>query len=232
MTRGEYAWDDGRATSSIPTTTVPPGGRTPTASRGRRLRRGLHGGRLRVDRLRLSRRTAAVPMADGQLLLSASWTLRLSEGALLYPSGDVVEEQAVLAVPHWNWPGKEGQPIKVSGHVEYRDRGASIERPARLAAGVDLYEMNDWQVPYAPGRLEAVGKTGGGSCAYAVETTGAPVRLKLTPDRAAARQRRPRRGPVTVEALDSRGRPWRRRTCRCSSRFPAADHRRRQRRCQ
>ena len=72
---------------------------------------------------------------------------------------------------------------------------------------VDPYEMNEWRVPYAPGRLEAVGKTGGKVVAHAVvETTGAPVR--------AAADAGPRRGlagdgrdaaPVTVEALDAQG---------------------------
>jgi beta-galactosidase len=68
--------------------------------------------------------------------------------------------------------------------------------------------MNEWQVPYAPGRLEAVGKTGGRVVARAVvETTGAPAALRLTPDRGALAGDGRDAAPVTVEALDARGRP-------------------------
>jgi beta-galactosidase len=73
---------------------------------------------------------------------------------------------------------------------------------------VDPYEMNEWRVPYAPGRLEAVGKTGGKVVAHAaVETTGVPVALRLTPDRAGLTGDGRDAAPVTVEALDARGRP-------------------------
>ena len=73
---------------------------------------------------------------------------------------------------------------------------------------VDPFEMNEWQVPYAPGRLEAVGKTGGKVVAHAVvETTGAPVALRLTPDRPALAGDGRDAAPITVEALDAKGRP-------------------------
>jgi beta-galactosidase len=68
--------------------------------------------------------------------------------------------------------------------------------------------MNEWRVPYAPGRLEAVGKTGGKVVAHAVvETTGAPVALRLTPDRGTLAGDGRDAVPVTVEALDAKGRP-------------------------
>jgi len=72
---------------------------------------------------------------------------------------------------------------------------------------VDPYEMNEWRVPYAPGRLEAVAKRGGRIVARAtVETTGAPVRLRLTPDRAVLAADGRDATAVTVEALDAKGR--------------------------
>jgi beta-galactosidase len=73
---------------------------------------------------------------------------------------------------------------------------------------VDPYEMNEWKVAYAPGRLEAVGKSGGKVVAHAVvETTGAPVALRLTPDRASLAGDGRDATPITVEALDAKGRP-------------------------
>lgn len=119
-----------------------------------------------------------------------------------------VHDRPVLwLIPHWNWPGKEGQPIKVMAMsnaetIELRLNGRSLGTQP-----VDHFEMNSWQVPYQPGRLEAVARSGGRVAAtYAVETTGAPVRLKLTPDRAALDGDGRDAVPVTVEALDSRGR--------------------------
>jgi beta-galactosidase len=63
-------------------------------------------------------------------------------------------------------------------------------------------------VPYAPGRLEAVASSGGRVVARAVvETTGAPVALRLTPERATLAGDGRDAAPVSVEALDARGRP-------------------------
>jgi beta-galactosidase len=68
--------------------------------------------------------------------------------------------------------------------------------------------MVDWQVPYAPGKLEAVAEKGGREVARcAVETTGQPVKLRLMPDRGTLSGNGHDAVPVTVEALDEQGRP-------------------------
>ncbi|TWB41081.1 beta-galactosidase GalA [Nitrospirillum pindoramense] len=120
-----------------------------------------------------------------------------------------VTDRPVLAlVPHWTWPGREGQPIKVMAcanlaEVELFLNGRSLGRQA-----ADPYEMNHWMVPYAPGRLEAVGYTGSAVAARTqVETTGPAVALRLTPDRDRMRGDGLDAMPVTVEAVDAQGRP-------------------------
>jgi len=120
-----------------------------------------------------------------------------------------VHDRPVLhLVPHWNWAGREGQPIKVMAFtncdtVELRLNGKLVSRQAN-----DLYEGVTWQVPYAPGRLEAIGVTGGKVVARAVvETTGAPVALRLTPDRASLAGDGRDAAPIRVEAIDAKGRP-------------------------
>jgi beta-galactosidase len=119
-----------------------------------------------------------------------------------------VQNRPILhLVPHWNWPGKEGQPIRVmamsnADTVELRLNGRSLGEQK-----VDPFEMNEWKVSYQPGRLEAVARTAGKPVATAaVETTGAPVALRLTPDRLTLDGDGRDAVPVTVEALDSRGR--------------------------
>ncbi|MEO7932607.1 MAG: beta-galactosidase GalA [Chthoniobacterales bacterium] len=120
-----------------------------------------------------------------------------------------VKNKPVLTlVPHWNWPGKEGQPIRVmalcnADHVALSLNGKLIEEKK-----VDPFQMVDWQVPYAPGRLEAVAKKDGREVArYVVETTGKPVKLRLAPDRKTLAADGCDALPVTVEALDEQGRP-------------------------
>jgi beta-galactosidase len=62
-------------------------------------------------------------------------------------------------------------------------------------------------VPYAPGRLEAIGYVGGRPVSKAVvETAGPPVALRLTPDRTVLTGDGDDAAPVTVEALDKAGR--------------------------
>jgi beta-galactosidase len=86
--------------------------------------------------------------------------------------------------------------------VELRLNGRSLGQQ-----DVDHFEMNTWQVPYQPGRLEAVARKGGRVVAtYAAETTGAPVLLRLTPDRTVVTADGRDAVPVTVEALDAKGR--------------------------
>ena len=68
-------------------------------------------------------------------------------------------------------------------------------------------ELLYWDVLYAPGKLEAIAKKDGKEVArQAVETTGAPVSLRLTSDRNALAGDGCDTVPVTVEALDDKGR--------------------------
>ncbi len=118
------------------------------------------------------------------------------------------EEPMVELIPHWNWPADSiGKPIKVMAFsnvdkVRLRLNGKTIsEQP------VDIYEMNTWEVPYKPGRLEAEGYKDGKIVARAkVETTGEPVRLRLTPYFQELKGDGCDATPVTVEALDNKGR--------------------------
>ncbi len=109
--------------------------------------------------------------------------------------------------PHWNWPGKEGQEIDVWCHsnldsVELFLNGASlgsqkVERNTHLA----------WKVKYAPGAIEARGtKDGKIVLTEKRETTGAPAKLVIRPDR----QKIPADGEdlsvLVVEVHDAQGR--------------------------
>ena len=119
-----------------------------------------------------------------------------------------IEDRPMLTlVPHWNWAGQEGKPIKVRAigncdAVELSLNGKSLgEKP------VEKFEMASWDVPYAPGKLEATGKKEGKVVSrFAVETTGEPAALRLTPDRAALAGDGWDAMPVTIDAVDAQGR--------------------------
>ena len=110
-------------------------------------------------------------------------------------------------VPHWNWAGSEGKPIKVFV-------AANVEKVELLLNGkslgvnpVDKYQMLASEVNYEPGKLEAIGYNGGKEVArYAVETTSAAAKLQLIPDRASLGGDGYDAQPVTVEVVDVQGR--------------------------
>ena len=120
-----------------------------------------------------------------------------------------VKDKPVLTlVPHWNWPGRDGQNIKVMALTNGDTVMISFNGKLISEKKVDPFQMVEWQVPYAPGRLEAVAKKNGREVArFAVETTGEPVALRLIPDRKALDGDGCDAVPVTVEAIDAKGRP-------------------------
>lgn len=119
-----------------------------------------------------------------------------------------VKDRPLLDIlPHWNWLGREGTPIKVM-------LATNVERVELLCNGQtvgegkpDPYDMIAFDVPFRSGVLEARGWRGGRLVARArVETTGRPVRLRLRPDRTVLAGDGVDAQPVTIEALDARGR--------------------------
>lgn len=93
-------------------------------------------------------------------------------------------EPMVHLLPHWSWPGKEGQPIEVWAYsncdeVELFVNGRSAGRKAMRRGGHLV-----WSVPYAAGSIEARGFRAGRQIARDRRVTaGAPARVVLTSDR-------------------------------------------------
>ncbi len=110
-------------------------------------------------------------------------------------------------MPHWNWPGREGQAVKVMALTNVESVRLMLNGGLIGEQKVDRYTMPSWQVPYAPGRLEAIGYRGGREVARSVvETTGAAVALRITPDRRAMAADGEDVQPYTIDAVDARGR--------------------------
>ena len=119
-----------------------------------------------------------------------------------------IKDRPILAiVPHWNWKGKEGKPIRVMVITNAKQAELFLNGKSLGVKEVDPYAMANWDVTYEPGALEAVAKTDGKEIARTkVETTGEAVALKITPDRDSLAGDGRDAIPVTIAAVDAKGR--------------------------
>ncbi|MGA2683412.1 MAG: beta-galactosidase GalA [Verrucomicrobiota bacterium] len=111
-------------------------------------------------------------------------------------------------LPHWNWPGREGQEIVVQvfsncKQVELFLNGASLGKQA-----MKPNSKLSWQVKYAPGTLSAKGFDDAGNviAETKVEATGDAAQIQLTPDRKSINADGEDVAVFTVAALDAQGR--------------------------
>ena len=116
------------------------------------------------------------------------------------------EKPMVHLFPHWNWPGREGQAIPVlcytncnavelflngksfgEKRIEFPRQGNSggwnrYDKPRVFPTTSDLHL--EWDVPYEPGVLTAIGKMDGKVvCSEEIRTAGTPAALKISVDR-------------------------------------------------
>ena len=119
-----------------------------------------------------------------------------------------IKDRPILTiVPHWNWKGKEGKPVRVMVITNAKQAELFLNGKSLGVKNVDPYAMATWEVPYEPGTLEAVAKTDGKEIAKTkVETTGDAVALKITPDRVSLAGDGQDALPVTIAAVDEKGR--------------------------
>jgi beta-galactosidase len=111
-------------------------------------------------------------------------------------------------LPHWNWPGQEGQVLRVVAYSNCRQvelflNGVSLGRQ-EMKRNSDL----PWQVTYAPGTLSAKGfdEAGRVVAETKVETTGDATQIQLTPDRKTINADGEDVAVFSVSALDAQGR--------------------------
>ncbi|MDR7267428.1 beta-galactosidase [Pelomonas saccharophila] len=130
-------------------------------------------------------------LKDSGYYLKAAWTT----------------EPMVHLLPHWNWPGREGQAIDVrvyanTDEVELRLNGRSLGRKA-----LQRYGHLQWNVPYEAGSLTALGYQGGQLVTLeTVATAGDGSAVRLTADRARLRAGGDEVAVVTVNVVDREGR--------------------------
>ncbi len=117
------------------------------------------------------------------------------------------DRKVLHLLPHWNWPGKEGQNIDVWcfsnwDQVELLLNGRSLGRKT-----MPRNSHLQWTVPYTPGTLMARGYQDGKVMAEEkVETTGAPAAIILSPDRTTINPDGEDLSIITVAVTDAQGR--------------------------
>lgn len=107
--------------------------------------------------------------------------------------------------PHWNW--KEGDVVDIWAYsnaeeVELflNDKSLGVKKKQ----GDDLHLM--WKVPFVPGTLKAISRTGGKEVlVQEVKTAGAPAKLIVTADRSSITADGTDLSFLTVDVVDSNG---------------------------
>lgn len=113
----------------------------------------------------------------------------------------------VHLLPHWNWQGKEGQPIDVWCHSNADKVELFLNGKSLGTKDVPRLSHLEWKVPYAPGTLMAKGYRNGKVVAIdRVDTTGAATHIRLTADSHTMRGDGESVIPVKVALLDAKGR--------------------------
>ncbi len=108
--------------------------------------------------------------------------------------------------PHWNWKGKEGQPIEVwvnsnADNVELRLNGKSLGKK-----DMPRNRHLKWVVPYQPGRLDAVAFRGNRRLSTKVETTDEPYEIVVTPDKTSMLADGKDAAIINISVVDKQGR--------------------------
>lgn len=117
------------------------------------------------------------------------------------------DDPVLHVFPHWNWPGRENQAIDVWCYTNCESAELLLNGRSLGRQDVPRNGHVAWQVPYEPGRLEAVGFVAGrAKLRRKLETAGPAAALRLTVDRPHIAGDGRDIALLTVSAVDAEGR--------------------------
>ncbi|MDB5430054.1 MAG: glycoside hydrolase family 2 sugar binding protein [Caulobacter sp.] len=117
-------------------------------------------------------------------------------------------EPALHLLPHWTWPGREGQEIEVWAHSNLDRVELFLNGRPLGARDVARNRHVEWRVAYQPGVLEARGwKDGRMVLTERRETAGPAARIVLTPDRQLISADSEDVSVIEAHIVDAKGRP-------------------------
>jgi beta-galactosidase len=110
-------------------------------------------------------------------------------------------------LPHWNWPGKEGQEIEVWVYCNQESVELFLNDKSLGSKAVRKNGHLVWKVKYQPGTLLAKGKKSGKVLIEErAETVGTPAKILLHPDRTTLAADGQDCLPINVTVVDAQGR--------------------------
>jgi len=116
-------------------------------------------------------------------------------------------EPVLHLFPHWNWEGREGEPISVWVHSNLDSVELFLNGKSQGSRKVEPLTHLEWSVKYEPGVIEARGtKNGKVVLTEKRETTGEPASIKLTADRTEIHADGEDVAVLRIEVLDKEGR--------------------------
>jgi len=115
------------------------------------------------------------------------------------------QQPTLHLLPHWNWPGREGQPVEVWAYTNCDEVELFLNKKSLGKQAVPLNSHVVWKVNYAPGTLEARGyKSGRQTLTEAVKTTSQAAAIQLNPHKATLEADGEDLAVVTVAVADRR----------------------------
>lgn len=91
------------------------------------------------------------------------------------------EEPMIHLLPHWNFAGREGEPIRVVAYTNCDEAELFLDGECLGTCKVEKYGHAEWQIPYRPGTLKVIGRKGGRPVVSDIkETSGRGVGLELS----------------------------------------------------
>ena len=116
-------------------------------------------------------------------------------------------EPVLHLFPHWDWAGREGEPISVWVHSNLDSVELFVNGKSQGSKNIEPLTHLEWKVKYEPGVLEARGtKNGKVALVEKRETTGDPVAIRVTADRTELNADGEDVSVLKVEVLDKEGR--------------------------
>jgi beta-galactosidase len=116
-------------------------------------------------------------------------------------------EPVLHLLPHWNWKGREGEPIKVVAYSNCDEVELFLNRKSAGRKKMEKNSHVSWEIPYKSGSLRAVGyKNGRKFMEKTVETTDAPIALRLEPHLQSLKADGEDLAVVAVSSTDQKGR--------------------------
>jgi beta-galactosidase len=116
------------------------------------------------------------------------------------------DEDVLHISPHWNWKGREGQPIPVWVNTNADDVELFLNGKSLGKKTMPRNSHLEWTVPYEPGTLSAIAYKKGKKLTAMVQTTGEPRGVVVTPYKTTMDADGSEATVVNISVVDRQGR--------------------------